>query len=373
MSSPSRAKALYFMVGGFLGAGKTTAILKLAELLRQRGKKVGLIANDQSYGLVDTQMFAGAGFAVEEITGGCFCCKFNSLVEASEKLGRDALPDVFIAEPVGSCTDLKATVDYPLRRMYGEQYTLAPFSVLVDPHRAARVLGLETGKSFSPKVLYIYEKQLEEADILVINKIDLLAAAELAALRQALTARYPKAKIIDLCARQGTGVEVWLDELLSGHGQTVGAMDVDYDTYADGEAMLGWLNAAAQISAEREFEGNAWLRQLADQLHRELRQNGIEVAHLKLTLSPDSGIDLAVLNLVGIDWNPELMHSLDEPLSEGNLIINLRAEAAPETLRELVGRVIPEHARRGGCNVKIEHLEAFRPGRPTPTHRLVQV
>ena len=49
-------KTRYIMVGGFLGAGKTTAILNVAETLRRRGLRVGLITNDQSYGLVDTAM-----------------------------------------------------------------------------------------------------------------------------------------------------------------------------------------------------------------------------------------------------------------------------------------------------------------------------
>jgi len=151
-------QARYVMVGGFLGAGKTTAILQLAKRLRDNGLRVGLITNDQSYGLVDTTMLSSHGFDVEEITGGCFCCRFNSLVDAAEKLSADTTPDVFIAEPVGSCTDLKATVDYPLRRIYGNHYTISPLSVLVDPVRAARVLGLETGKSFSEKVVYIYGK-----------------------------------------------------------------------------------------------------------------------------------------------------------------------------------------------------------------------
>src|SRR5713226_8091024 len=145
------AKAQYLLVGGFLGAGKTTAILQLARLLHRRGKTVGLISNDQSYGLVDTKMFKSAGFPVEEITGGCFCCKFNSLVDASDRLSTESRPDVFIAEPVGSCTDLKATVDYPLRRMYGNDFSIAPLSVMIDPIRASRILGLETGKSFSKK------------------------------------------------------------------------------------------------------------------------------------------------------------------------------------------------------------------------------
>src|SRR6266481_1769868 len=152
------SRASYLMIGGFLGAGKTTAILKLARHLTSRGLRVGLITKDQSIGLVDTAVLRNDAFPVEEITGGCFCCKFNSLVEASEKLASQTAPDVFIAEPVGSCTDLKATVDYPLRRLYGDAYSLAPLSVLVDPIRALRILGLESGKSFSPKVVYIYGK-----------------------------------------------------------------------------------------------------------------------------------------------------------------------------------------------------------------------
>ncbi len=373
MPNPNPAKAIYLMVGGFLGAGKTTAILKLAELLRQRGKKVGLISNDQSYGLVDTKMFGAAGFAVEEITGGCFCCKFNSLVEASGKLTARTLPDAFIAEPVGSCTDLKATVDYPLRRMYGEQYALAPFTVLVDPARALRVLGIEPGKSFSSKVLYIYDKQLEEAEVIAINKIDTLAPERLAKLRTALAAKYPRTKIVEISARQGAGIEAWLDLLLAAPVQTAGAMEVDYDVYADGEALLGWLNAAVTVAAAAEFDGNAWLQDLVGRLQAELNRLGIEVAHLKLTFSPDEGNDLAVLNLTGSDMRPELTYQLQEPLAAGELIVNLRAEADPEMLREMVGQVVQQLNGEAGRQLNLKHLEAFRPGRPTPTHRLATV
>ncbi len=95
---------------GFLGAGKTTAIGRLAAHLTAQGHKVGLITNDQAGGLVDTRVLRSQGFATEEIAGGCFCCRFNSLVQAAGKLTEDTKPDIFIAEPVGSCTDLVATV-----------------------------------------------------------------------------------------------------------------------------------------------------------------------------------------------------------------------------------------------------------------------
>ena len=90
-------QARYIMVGGFLGAGKTTAICKLAKHLSEQGLRVGLITNDQGNQLVDTAMLASNGFPVEEISGGCFCCRFNSLVDAAKKLSADSRPDVFIA------------------------------------------------------------------------------------------------------------------------------------------------------------------------------------------------------------------------------------------------------------------------------------
>src|SRR3974390_962318 len=181
----ANGKARYIMIGGFLGAGKTTAVAKLAQRLSGRGLRVGLITNDQGRNLVDTAMLRSQGFATEEIPGGCFCCRFNSLVEAAHKLTADTRPEVFIAEPVGSCTDLVATVTYPLRRLYGANFTVAPVSVLVDPIRALRVFGLEKGGNFSEKVVYIYKKQLEEADLIVISKCDLLDTERLEALQEA--------------------------------------------------------------------------------------------------------------------------------------------------------------------------------------------
>ena len=144
-------KARYYMIGGFLGAGKTTAVAALAQHLTKAGLRVGLITNDQGSELVDTAMLRARGFATEEIPGGCFCCRFNSLVDAAKKLTDSARPDAFVAEPVGSCTDLMATVTYPLRRIYGDRFGVAPLSVLVDPIRAQQIFGLRTGAQFFGK------------------------------------------------------------------------------------------------------------------------------------------------------------------------------------------------------------------------------
>jgi G3E family GTPase len=368
----SKAKARYIMIGGFLGAGKTTAVARLAQALTAQGQRVGLITNDQGKELVDTAMLRSRGFATEEIPGGCFCCRFNSLVEAADRLSAASMPEVFIAEPVGSCTDLVATVTYPLRRMYGDNFHIAPLSVLVDPVRALRVLGLEEGGKFSEKVLYIYRKQLEEADIIVINKCDLLDPARLNALRIALRAGFPKAEVLEVSARTGTGLDAWFERLTAGSQGGGDAMQVDYEVYAEGEALLGWLNCTVQVSSPSEFDGNALVKSLAGVLQRRLGEAGAEVAHLKMTLSPDRGLgDIAVINLVRNDFVPELSQELGDPCAGGQLIINLRAEAAPETLHEAVQAAVAQTAKQhAGVSLKLAHEEHFRPGKPQPTHRI---
>jgi G3E family GTPase len=367
-------KARYIMVGGFLGAGKTTAILKLAEHLTTQGKKVGLITNDQSVGLVDTAMLGSHGFPVEEITGGCFCCRFNSLVDAADRLSQDARPDVFIAEPVGSCTDLKASVSYPLRRMYGDNFSVAPLSVLLDPIRALRILKLEPGKAFSPKVIYVYEKQLEEAEIIVINKIDLLPPERLQQLRSGLATRFPKGRIVEISATRGTGLSTWFDQITSFDLGSDPSMEVDYEMYAEGEALLGWLNATVSITDDEPFDGNTWLIDFATDLHRRLDSHSAQIAHLKMTLAPkDEGNDLAVLNLVRNDATVDMSHSLAAPVGDAELIVNLRAEADPVVLQSAVnaalGSVRTGHPK---WNVKVDHMEHFRPGKPQPTHRFAK-
>ena len=360
------------MIGGFLGAGKTTAVGKLARHLTDRGLRVGLITNDQGRELVNTMMLRSQGFETAEILGGCFCCRFNSLIEASRQLSAKSRPDVFIAEPVGSCTDLVATVAYPLRRLYGADFTVAPVSALVDPIRALRVLGVEKGGGFSGKVAYIYAKQLEEADLIIINKRDLLDAARLESLRKALTAKFPRAEIMAVSAREGTNLDAWFARIGSGEQVARNTMEVDYDIYADGEALMGWFNCTVRITATQLFDADRFLQQLAGEIQERLQARTAEIAHLKMTFSSNPFVagQVAVVNLVRNDFVPELGMKLGEPARDGELIINLRAEASPDLLVATVKKAVPAVAAQfPTLRAELDHLEHFRPGRPNPTHR----
>ncbi|HML49549.1 MAG TPA: GTP-binding protein, partial [Clostridia bacterium] len=123
------------VVGGFLGAGKTSAIARMAALLIGQGHKVGIVTNDQSENLVDTNFLRSEGRTVVEVTKGCFCCNFDEFTLKLKSLSQAEFPDIILAEPVGSCTDLIATIFKPIMNDYTREFVMAPLSVLADPRR----------------------------------------------------------------------------------------------------------------------------------------------------------------------------------------------------------------------------------------------
>jgi G3E family GTPase len=294
----------FAILSGFLGAGKTTAALRFAKWLSdQHQYKVGIITNDQANGLVDSALANGERFAVREIGGGCFCCKSESLVDAMGSFSATVKPDVVIGEPVGSCTDLVSTVLGPLRSIYKTEYELAPLSVLVDPFRAERIVrgnGEPIG-GFSDEVNYIYRKQLEEAEIIVVNKGDVFEKKRLAQLCEQLKEWFPNAEILRVSARTGAGLEGWWGMILTRQHSVERYMSVDYQVYAEGEARLGWVNGEYAVKLTPalrkrgnravQLNGNTLLETIVQSIQGAFRKRKIEVAHLKMAIEaiPENG------------------------------------------------------------------------------------
>ena len=195
----------YLMVGGFLGAGKTTAIARIARHYLDQGLKVGLVTNDQATDLVDTYSLKAQGFQVGEVPGACFCCNFNQLIATLAALSHDEVPDIIVAEPVGSCTDLVATVIEPIQALHADLYDVGPLAVLLKPEHGRRILRREKKAGFSPKAAYIFLKQIEEADVVALNKIDKLSPAERDELMQLVQQEFPQKRVISVSGGKVTG------------------------------------------------------------------------------------------------------------------------------------------------------------------------
>lgn len=310
--------------------------------------------------------------AVRQITGGCFCCRSGELMLAIRELEQESRPDVFLAEPVGSCTDLMATVLLPLEQVYEAGFRRAPMSVLLDAKRAWRhCFGRErAGTGFSKDVRYIYLKQMEEAEILVINKKDLLTPAQAGKLMDRLERDFPGKRVLPVSAETGEGLEEWFGLLMATESRPEKILEIDYARYGEGEAQLGWYNARLTMpSGKVTLEADKFLLELAEGIQRKLEEAEVEIAHFKMSLERqgESGGGLSVVNVVRNGDRPVVSRKMEGPMVAGELLINLRAEGAPAVLERIV-----RHALRG-LPFRFERKAAFRPGMPKPVHRAVSV
>ncbi|UUO08372.1 cobalamin biosynthesis protein P47K [Blastopirellula sp. J2-11] len=367
-TSPHETGLIRFvMIGGFLGAGKTTTIGRLAQHYRDQGLNVGIVTNDQATDLVDTQMLRSQGFRVGEVAGACFCCNFNELTGTVEKLAKEDRPDIVIAEPVGSCTDLVATVVQPLVRMFDAQFDVAPYGVILKPSHGLRILQGEDNGGFSPKAAYIFKKQLEEADFVIINRIDELEAEKVDLLANLIAEEFPGTPILRTSAKTGAGFDALL-ELIDQQGEFgKKILDIDYDVYAEGEAELGWLNSSLKATASQAFDLDAFLMAIMNSLQKTLANADAETAHLK-TIGLWEGF-YGVANLVSSDTAPILSLPSNCQTKEADVVVNARVGISPEELRQQVDDAIDAAAKQFGVRIERQQTQYFRPGRPVPTHR----
>jgi G3E family GTPase len=355
--------AVFVPVSGFLGAGKTTTLLAAARELRARGHRPAIVTNDQGRDLVDTRLARTVTDAVGEVLEGCFCCRFTDLAEVTTALV-DGGADVVLAEAVGSCTDLRATVVRPLRAYHGETLTVAPLTTVVDPLRyRAFARGWPAG--VDDDTAYLYAHQLAEADVLALNKVDLLGAT-LTPLVADLTRRNPSAQVVPYSARSGS-VSALLDRWLAGDVEDRPDEALDYDRYAAAEAALAWLNH--EVTVTGPVNPNRWARvALASLSHAAA---GTLVGHVKVSVETGEGIAKGSVTSGGAV--PTLDVTGPVTAANARAVFNLRVAWPPATLDEACADAVrAADAACGTTSTAAGAPAAFQPSYPRPVHRLTR-
>lgn len=345
-------QAILVLVAGFLGAGKTSLILAAARRLESAGIRTGIITNDQGGELVDTALAESEGRLAKEIAGGCFCCRFSDFADAAAYLRESAVaPDVILAEPVGSCMDLVATVVQPFKRYYPDLFRIAPVTVVVDPARAERLLAPDA----DPLLAYLFRQQIAEADLVVLSKAD----------RYSSLPELPGVAARAVSVQTGAGIAEWLDDVLRADAEATGrAVEIDYALYAGAEARLGWLNWQASVRLKTALSPPMVLGPLLDRVDEILTRDGVEIAHLKAFIRAATGHVKASICANGEE--PLVEGILDaSPAREHALILNLRAAGDPSALDRAVAQAAAEIPGR----VVVTRRECFRPSPPVPQHR----
>ena len=350
------------LVGGFLGSGKTTAILQACDILSGGNKKVAVITNDQGEMLVDSKFINAFSIPVKEVTKSCFCCNYNAFTENIYAFKNEINTEIIFAESVGSCADLVATIVNPLSEMQPE--LAVSISVFAD---ALLLHSIITGASFfiDESVRYIFKKQLEEADILILNKIDLLDDEQLATVQKIIQQDYAGKKILLQNSLDNADINEWINCFEEITATKRKSLDIDYEIYGEGEAKLAWLDAIVNIRSQK-IPAAKVAALFAENMYQKINNQDLIIGHLKFLIN-DEEQQYKISYTTMMNNSDVFIHSVS---AKASVIINARVQTTPEILKAIIKPALKETALQTNSHIQLQFLSAFKPGFPKPTYRM---
>jgi len=198
---PERGPTPVTLVAGFLGAGKTTLLRHL--LAAEHGRRIGVVVNDFGALDIDAELIreVHGETGTVRLTNGCICCTIRGdLLESAAHL--TALPDapewiVIEASGVSDPHAIAAT------------FSLAELATIARLDGVVTVLDAEGWPALGAEPAALACAQLEAADLVLLNKIDLVSSTERAAVRADIERTAPTARILE-CAHARVPAEVLL-------------------------------------------------------------------------------------------------------------------------------------------------------------------
>ena len=258
----------------------------------------------------------------------------------------------------------------PLRQLYGASFELSPLTAVVDPFRFREFERSSARGDLETDLMYLFRKQLQDADLLAVNKADLLSADAAAEVVHTLQSRYPAAAVVSYSAASGIGLDDLLRLWQSDGGALTRNLDIDYERYSAAEAGLAWLNQTFELSATDSFDPRSWISAVLAQARDLCHGHGCLIGHIKLAVSSANGMTKA--SLIG---SGDVCFDLPGPslMTTAYVIVNARIACDPPTLEAIVASAVREADSSLGVDSSPPEGRSFKPGRPVPTHRLLAV
>jgi G3E family GTPase len=272
---------------------------------------------------------------------------------------------VIFAEPVGSCADLVATVLKPLIASGRPRWEVGRLSVLTDVRLMRQRLN-GTALPFSEDVQYIYDSQIEEAEILVLNKVDLLSPQYAQEVANKARQRYPGKNVLLQSSLREGDIQRWLAALhTDARDDEPPSLSIDYERYSHGETGLAWYDAALAIDLSADT-ARATVERLVEQLRIALKRRGQPVGHLKIRVRHAGGsVKVSITN--EDELPPELSAVFGKHL---DVTINARAEDSAESLQTVVREGVRRALAGPGTAWAVASEQSFHPSRPKPYVRM---
>lgn len=195
-------------VAGFLGSGKTTALMKIVDGLTQRGHRIAIVVNDVGDISVDARFIEAHGLKAKEISGGCICCQIaGSFAETLAKLHDSFDPDIIIVEPSG--------VAIPLGLKRAAEYSEAKTVVHIEHAPVITLVDATRIETLMKAVRRLVETQIREADICFVNKVDAATPEQIDMAEKAVRDMNPTCEIRRMSAVTGEGIDYAVEAIES--------------------------------------------------------------------------------------------------------------------------------------------------------------
>jgi G3E family GTPase len=174
-------------VAGFLGSGKTTLVIKLAQFAVERDQKVAILVNEIGEIGIDNQLMRQIDMNVWELLNGCICCTLSAdLVTTLHQLDADYSPDLVIIEPSGAADPRSVLSALPYYKGTPLE-SMQTISVL-DPLRVEMLIAVMTP---------LITSQIQHAELVLISKCDQAKPEEISFARQVAQEHNPAAALLN--------------------------------------------------------------------------------------------------------------------------------------------------------------------------------
>ncbi len=360
-NAPERIR--FMVVSGFLGAGKTTSMIALGEYMDKHCGHIGLIANDLGANLVDTNLTQTSGCTVEEIASGCICYQMDNTIDKIWRL-KDRDGCVFVMSDIPGCG--VGALDHTYHRLADEcadWITLSPFTVIVDPERLRMLLPEKADINLPEELVYLMKLQLEEADLVVLNKTDLLTDEEIERDVAFLEEACPDVPVMAISAKERTGIPE-LAEYITTHESALKNFSVrDDEKFAEAETKLTWYNRRMFVKTldGSKVDCNAIVDEVIEGIRMGLIEKKRNVPHLKTFATAGAG-DFNKCSLIGVDYDIEHGQEFIRDHKKFSMIINARAVCESRPLARIVDDAIDDVCEAHGLDVQVFFTECFGMG-----------
>lgn len=351
----------YVVIGGFLGAGKTTSMMAFADVLKKQGKIPAILVNDLgAKNLVDGSYTASGGYLSLDITGECICYQTENLVDRLRRFRDREHADIVFSDIPGCGIGALDHVYHKLNRDYPGEFTLCPFTAVADPERLRVIMPEHADIHLPGEMEYLFDAQMREAELIILNKTDLLTEQRREEILSYLRSTYPQAAVFGMSAATGEGVPEVVDYLMS-HESALPVAEIGYGgpEFAAAEKIMSWYNRQFFVKCGNAFDTEAFSARLMDNIRDGLRAIGRNVPHLKMMGETAEG-EMLKISLLGVDY--PLQHDAEAEHRDSRslkVILNARAVCESERLEEICDTALREAAEQFGLSLRVYFTECF--------------